>query len=401
MRLTPRGQVTTPGPRSTRSALHRCAVLLAASSLAVAGLSSCSSSDDASKPSDNVMSSMMQEEASPLGDSRDKVAPVIANLSDEEVRANFPGGKFLNCELGEDFFTESYVDVGYQTVSATKAEGVENRQFCIGFATPEGDQGSAYMEMRTTEHPAIDEAKTTSLRSFDEPQLAGWQYIARDNESGTRVCAVYGPEKTPLEHIYITSIGDCTLVEPLVRNLHDLALRYQESTGEAAPDSAYIGPGDRPQVNIVDARFSQKTQGLPGLSGAVTADVDDHKKATLEVKDVRISSDPQGDLGRVCADIDMTDNGRRNSWAPTENLYVMTGSLLYLKMKPAGRPGAQPGKQRTMTFCTEAGVLYANADIAIGLSNVKGKDKRIQNVDGITPLWKARITAEGSQLSIR
>ena len=318
---------------------------------------------------------------------------MIANLSDEEVRANFPGGKFLNCELGEDFLAESYIDVGYQTVSATKAEGVENRQFCIGFATPEGDQGSAYMEMRTTEHPAIDEAKTTSLRSFDEPQLAGWQYIARDNESGTRVCAVYGLEKTPLEHIYITSIGDCTLVEPLVRNLHDLALRYQESTGEAAPDSAYIGPGDRPADLAIDKDYADKLDAAQSIKEVGRFEHEIDGDLELKVSNFKQKGDEAMDLGILCFDVEFN---KKLSMTQPPNLVMHQPDGSHILARAAQAPGSGSKK---VNYCSEQALLFTNADVVIGASE-DSLSPSTAEASRYKPLWKIHTEIRDSEITV-
>lgn len=395
---------------------RRAATTLFVGALALSAVSACSSEDDAASPSsqqsqEQQSAASEQATATPssglnypsLEKSRANMAASVADMSEQDVKANFPGGTFVNCKLGEDFFRDSYVDVGYQTVDAgtsKSAEGVEYRQYCIGFATPEGNQGSAYMEMRSTESAALAEVKDkTGLEEFSDPQLAGWKHKLTTQDSGTRVCAVYGPQDSPLERVLLTAIGDCHLLDPLVRNLHDLSLRYQELTAVANTEDAFIGPGQRPQVRLAEPVFAEKTRSIPGLDSKVTADVGEHKGTSLSIANARISSDPHGDLGRVCAEITMAGNGERQRWAPTRDLYVMTGTMLFIAMRPAGGSAAKEGSSRTQRYCTDDGVLYANSEIAIVLAHPKDGE-RVQATDTITPLWKARIAAEGSQLKL-
>jgi|GEM_PF-2610862 len=334
----------------------------------------------------------------------DKGQPAAGNYSevskeidDNRLREIFKDGNFSDCDLGQDFYNQAYLDSS-KVLPLDSADIFVNSETCAGFAKPKNNADLPEEVKNTSSYTALSATKErpdladlmgddAEFSELSDDGIKGWKVATKDE-----LCSLSGPEGTPLENAEIMSTHGCDTIKPLLRSLTNLGNRYQELEGKEANIGGAEGPqevGDRVELNIVDDGFLENREKAKSKDEAVTEKVG-LGRTEMKLKNPEVLIDNPRDYGKFCAEVEYAYEDESPLFPPSEiGMQTPDGEYWVMKIADKTVTPMSDGKG-SQHFCSEAGVPFDDTDfIIIGADTLTTTQKDLEE-DGM-PLWRVHV----------
>lgn len=398
----------TTARRRARGRFGKTALVSLLAATALAATTACSVIDDLTGSGQDSTSTQQSSEsggdnstdsaqdgAADKGSANGEMSSAVAALSDDAVRAAFKDGTFHDCALVEEFFTQSFMDAENFVNEGTEPGVFFNDQSCIGYVGGSSeDVSGVYLAVQASaDAQGADDTSMGDKVTLEDAALGDWLAMNVELPGGFSACLFEGPENTPLDSAVVAGTVRCDYAYPLLRNLQDLAVRYQELEGET-PSFDYAGDTERPRDFELDSTYKDKLDAAEGIGEPLDFEHPVLGDLELQVSNFRPKGDEAMDMGIVCFAAEYSSNMRMTR-APSLVLQQPDGS--HILLCPVSERDSMP-LEKAM-YCTEQAILFTNADLVIGAVE-DSMSPSSSEAHRYTPLWKIHAEIRDGKLEV-